>query len=462
MNLKENIIRVFFTNFLAMISGIIIGFVIPAVLSVQSYSNLKTYIFYVSYIGILHFGFIDGMYIKYGGKSIDEINKGEFKLEHRIFIIMQLIATIIFIALAFILKDFIVFLMAVSIIPINTFSFYQLFYQAVGEFKKYANVSYTYTIIYLGINILLALVFKSGNYILYCFAPIIADIVALVYLEINYFKLFHNVKTSYNKNVWNNIRVGFFILLGNLSVTLFYGLDRWFIKIFYSTNDFAYYSFAISMLNLITTLFGAISITFYNYISKGEDEKSIKKLKKYLIILGTFASLGFFAFAGIIHIFLKKYLPALDIISISFVAYPYMVVINSLFVNLYKARKKEKKYLKVVVIMLVISCIYNGVAMMISKNPSSIAFATTASFITWYIYSVKDFNYLKPTKNEVKYLITNFILFLILAHYFNWIIGGIIYLIVIILTLTIFLRDEMQELLKYVLKKLNYDSVIKK
>ena len=214
MGLKSNILRIFSANFLTMISGIIIGFVVPAVLSVDSYAYLKTYTFYLSYIGLLHFGFIDGMYIKYGGKELEVLDKREFKLEHIVFIFIQIIITIFFIILAFYKSDIIVLLLALSILPINTVSFFTLFYQSVGEFKKYANISYVYTLIYLVINVLLAIVFKSKSYILYCIASILANGVVFLYLEYKFFMEFNKIKVKYDRKVWNNIKVGFFVLLG--------------------------------------------------------------------------------------------------------------------------------------------------------------------------------------------------------------------------------------------------------
>ncbi|HAT4314919.1 TPA: oligosaccharide flippase family protein [Clostridium perfringens] len=453
MGLKSNILRIFSANFLTMISGIIIGFVVPAVLSVDSYAYLKTYTFYLSYIGLLHFGFIDGMYIKYGGKELEVLDKREFKLEHIVFIFIQIIITIFFIILAFYKSDIIVLLLALSILPINTVSFFTLFYQSVGEFKKYANISYVYTLIYLVINVLLAIVFKSKSYILYCIASILANGVVFLYLEYKFFMEFNKIKVKYDRKVWNNIKVGFFVLLGNLSVVMFYAIDRWFIKLFYTVNDFAYYSFAISMLNIINVLISAISVTFYNYLAKDENEKRVKKLKTYFIILGAFASLGYFALAGIVNIILKKYIPSLNIIAISFAAYPYMIVINALYVNLYKARKNERKYLEVVLLMVIISTIYNTIAMLVSKNPVAIAIATTLSFITWYAYSSKDFKYLKTTKKEFYYLAINLIGFLVLSNFLNWFLGGVIYLTIFLISTYIIFREDVLNEINLILKR---------
>lgn len=453
MSLKNNILRIFSANFLTMISGIVIGFIVPAILSIESYSYVKTYMFYISYIGFLHFGFVDGMYIKYGGKELSEIDKSEFKSEHRVFISMQLIMTIIFFIIGILNVDIIMILMGLSILPMNTVAFHKMFYQATGQFKEYAKASYIYTSVYLGLNILLALVFRNKNYIYYCIASLFSNAIVYIILEVKFYKNTKGIKAKYNSAIFNNVKVGFFVLLGNLSVLLFYAIDRWFIKIFLGVNDFAYYSFAVSMLNIISLLVNAIAITFYNYLAKDEDKEKIKRMKNYFLILGGVASLGYFALASIVSIFLTKYTPALNIIAISFASYPYMIVINALYVNLYKIRKDEKKYLRVVATMVIISAVYNTIAIFIWRSSEAIAIATTLSFITWYIYSMRDFKYLKSNLKEVIYLNSILVAFLVFSNYFNWLIGGIGYLITIIIMVITFYKEEIKDIINILTRK---------
>ncbi|EOU1879022.1 MATE family efflux transporter [Clostridium perfringens] len=446
MNLKKSIFKIFSANFLTMISGVIISFLVPAILSVEMYSYVKTYSFYISYIAFFSLGFVDGMYIKYGGIDLNKVDKSQLKLEHLVYLIIQIIFTIFFIIFSIITSNLIIFLMGISIIPMNVVGFYKMFYQAVGEFNKYVYISYIYTIINFLSNIFLIFILKSKNYIPYCLTSLLANIVIYLYLEYKFLAEFRGVKIKYDKIVFNNIKIGFFVLFGNLSVMMFYAIDRWFIKLFYTVNDFAYYSFAISMLNIINLLISAISVTFYNYLAKDEDEEKVKKLKRYFIILGAFASLGYFVLAGIVSIILKKYILSLNIIAISFAAYPYMIVINALYVNLYKARKNEKKYLKVVLLMVIISTIYNTIAMLLSKNSVAIAIATTLSFITWYIYSSRDFKYLKSNRKESIYLFINLIGFLLASNFLNWFLGGVTYFIIFLIsTWFVFKEDVIQE-----------------
>lgn len=455
MSLKNNIVRIFSANFLNAISGILIGFIVPAVLSLDSYAYVKTYALYISYIGFLHFGFVDGMYIKYGGKDIEEIDKGILKYEHNIFMFIQIIITVIFIVISIISKNLIVSLMALSIIPINTVSFHKLFFQSTGQFKSFANINYIYTSIYLITNLILVFLIKTDNYILYIMTTMVANIIVFINLEYKFIMRYKNIKTKRTPEVKDNIKVGFYILIANLSVLLFYGIDRWFVKVFYKTNDFAYYSFAISMLNIVNIFISAISITFYNYLSKGEDKERIKELKIYFLIIGGIASFAYFGLACIVNIFLKKYIPSLSIIAISFATYPYMIIINALYVNLYKARKDEKRYLNTVVGILGISIIYNLLAICFFKDVRWIAIATTLSFITWYIYSIKDFKYLKSNFKEIIYLSILLLTFLISSHIENYVIGAILYIgIYLLLVLCLYKRYAL-ELCKIVLIKPN-------
>ncbi|EOU2021577.1 capsular biosynthesis protein, partial [Clostridium perfringens] len=147
---------------------------------------------------------------------------------------------------------------------------------------------------------------------------------------------------------------------------------------------------------------------------------------------------------------IKKYIPSLNIIAISFSAYPYIIVINIVIVNLYKARKEERKYLKVVLKMLGIAFLYNLITTILFKNSILIAASTTASFITWYFYSLKDFSYLFKDKKELKFLTINLIGFLISSHLFNWFLGGIIYLAIILLTVKIFFKNEFLKGMDYI------------
>ena len=456
MNLKKSIVKVFSANFLQLISSLIIGFIVPVILSIEGYANLKTYTLYVSYIGFFHLGFIDGLYIKYGGKKLDEINKGILKGEHNFLVILEFIISLILFLLSLIMHNMVLFLFSISILPIMIQTFHKFLNQAIGNFDRYSKIMYTYTLTYMILNVLLSLVFRSIDYILYCLTTFGANLVSVMVFEIKFLREYRKEKAVITKEVWNNIKVGFFILLGNLSVVALFGIDKWFVKLFLTTEDFAYYSFAVSMLNIINVLVNAISITFYNYLFENNSTEKINKLKKYLVTLGGGASLGFFVLEFIVNYFIQKYIPSLDIIAVTFAVFPYMILINALYVNLYKVNKDEKKYFKVVVSMLIVSIVYNIIAVLIFKNTTSIAFATILTLITWVIYSTHDLKNVTSEKKVYVYTFSLTIFFLLCAHYLNWIIGGCVYLIGYLILTYLFNKEvliDIKDTVKGILNK---------
>src|SRR5690606_30543942 len=150
---------------------------------------------------------------------------------------------------------------------------------------------------------------------------------------------------------------------------------------------------------------------------------------------------------------LEKYTPSLDIILVLFAGYPAMIIINALYVNLYKVNKQEKKYVLTVFIMLLISLTLNFVAVLYFKNNISIALATTIAFYVWFFYSIKDFKYLKTNMKEIIYLILFLLIFYSCGLYLHSILGLIIYYMAISLITILIYKNEVKLLIGIILKK---------
>ena len=98
----KNIIIVLISNIISVISGVLIGFLIPKMMGVSEYGYYKTFTLYSSYIGILHFGFTDGIYLKFAGKKYEELDKEKFRTYTKFLFIMEAIITVLVMAGSFI------------------------------------------------------------------------------------------------------------------------------------------------------------------------------------------------------------------------------------------------------------------------------------------------------------------------------------------------------------------------
>lgn len=443
MQIKKDLFRVFNSNFINILVGIVNGFLVPAFLSLDHYAMLKTFALYISYVGILHFGIVDGLFIKYGGKDLNKVDIGKLKGERKFLLIFQSIITLVPLAFGILLEDIILIAFSLSIIPMNIQALYRYLYQAVGEFGIYSKILLVTPNVLLILNIFIIFVLKIDHYLPFVIANIISYLTIFVILESQFYKKYKGIKAVIDyKEIGGLFKVGIFIMIGNLSANLFFNADRWFVKFSLPSSDFAYYSFAISMVLLITNLMNSVTMTLYPYLAQGQKAETLQLMKKYIVLVGAFAAGGYFAFDFVVSTFIAKYIPSLDIIAILFAGFPAMIVINALYVNLYKANKLERTYVYTVVMMCLISIALNVVAIIFNKNTLSIALATTIAYYVWYIYSTRHFKVLKATPKELMYLILFFSSFYISTNYFNWLFGFIVYYIVILaITLLTYKRE---------------------
>ena len=108
INMDKRVHDLFYTlsaNILNMVLGIVTALLIPRFLGIEQYGYLNIFIFYVSYTGFMHFGFIDGIYIKYGNYDYNDLPREKFRSYFRFMLIMQLTIAV---ALCIITKIFVV------------------------------------------------------------------------------------------------------------------------------------------------------------------------------------------------------------------------------------------------------------------------------------------------------------------------------------------------------------------
>ena len=345
----------------------------------------------ISIINITNLGLLDGIYIKYGGKNIENLSKKTLSSEFYFLLFQQITITIMFIALFTIFKlNLLYYLVIITIIPINVFTFYSYLYQSTGLFSKYSFLHLTRTIFNFIPMILLFIFFANNNvyFLIIVQLAMFYSIIIIMFLSNYRYLRYFKVKKMFNKSKIILMKVGIFILIGNFVSILIYSMDRWFIKLFFLNSEFAMYSFAVSILSMITLLMTSVSMTFYPYFAKNKKNFLwFNLLKKIVLIIGIIGIGSYFILKGIVEWYLPDYKRSLEIVIILFASLPLVSVINSIYINIYKAFKKERIYFYTVFLMLVVSVVTNGIALVLFHTMEAIAIATTVTFFVWYVFS---------------------------------------------------------------------------
>lgn len=457
-SLKKGLFYVLMANLINLGFNLITNFVLPKKLSVDSYATIKTFQLYVSYVGLFHFGFVDGMYLKYGGKSVREISHKDLQTNLSTLRMFQIITTIVCMIGAILLKQEILMFFALSILPLNLANYFKQLYQATGEFSLYGKIMNANTILIFLANMMWIFLIKVDNGFYFLLSNVTVYFVVWIALELNCKKILGNKrdgKIFSFKELTQNIKAGVLLTVGNLSSVSLTSMDRWFVKALMDNLAFAQYSFAVSMENFMNVAVTPVTITLYNYFCKTTDVKEIRKMRNCVMLFSASIVACAFPARFILEVYLKKYIDSAQVMFLLFSAQIFYIIIKSIYVNLYKAQKKQHIYFIKLIIIIIIGFIFNVICYQIYELKESFAVGTLLSAICWYFLSLLDFKWLNYNIKEMLYPFIQVITFLVCGFAFSAIPGFIIYVLETFIVSYIFLPKEVKyafDMIKKVIK----------
>lgn len=452
-NLKKGLIVVFSANIVNLVFNLLTNFLLPKYLSVDSYAAIKTFQLYTTYIGVFGLGAADGMYLRYGGEPLKRINRRELRTGIFSFRMLMILESIILVPLSFLLRDKIVIAFTLTILSMNMTSYFKNLYQAVGEFNRYGRILNWTTIATFGINMVLLFVLRTDEYFLYLTGYVIVDAAIWVILEYNFHAF---MKRSGNleraslsvKLVVEDIKSGFLLMVGNFSNILLSSMDRWFVKAMMVSSQFAYYSFAVSMEGFINIAITPITTTLYNYFCNHSEKVDVIRVRRYVLLFGTVLVAAAFPAKFIIEVFLEHYIGSVYVLFFLFATQVLYVMIKGIYVNLYKAMKKQNLYFIRLVLILIIGAVLNFTFVHIYPYKEAFAMGTLVSAFIWFILCIFDFKQYRFEAREWMYISVEIAVFIACGILFSSIVGLIIYVVFTLAMMRIFMNNEIRSLIQ--------------
>lgn len=456
-NIQKGIVSIFIANVINLIISLFTGFVLPKYLLIETYADIKAFQLYINYIGILHFGFSDGMYLRIGGKNIEKINKKEVNIEFGTFKIFQGIVSILLIVISIFLKNKILIMTSLVIYPINISNYLRNLYSASGQFKKYSLYTNINTLLIFFINIILLFIIKTNSSTIYLISYIIAYFLYCFFIDYENNKIFGKTKITFKiKYFVNNIKTGFILMFGNFCNVIFTSLDRLFVQYFLGIIKFAYYSFAVSIENLINVFITPISTVMYNYFCNNKTQDQVILIKRYLIIIFTFFISLIFGAKFIIEIWITKYIASIEILFLLVGAQYISIIIRCVHINLYKSFKKQNRYFIIMLVIVVLSLVLNITGYLLYQNSLSIAIATLITNIVWFVLGEIDYKEYMLNIKDYIFITAILTLFLYCGFVFNSVLGFVIYLSFSVILIFIFMKNTFVKILIEISKFLKY------
>lgn len=441
--IKKGITYVFIANMLTLIINILTNFLLPKYMSIDTYAAVKTFQLYMNYIGVFHLGFIDGIYLRYGGKSFQDISihsLGDSISTARIFqfaIMAGMVST------ALLLNNPILVFFSLAIFPINIVSYYRMLFQAVGEFGLYRKITNYTTICTFGINIFLLLVIKSDDYYQYLSGYIIVYILVWCLLEIYACRrLKICISFIFDKTEFaRNIQTGFFLMCGNFATFLLSSMDRLFVKANLDNYAFAQYSFAVSLENMLNLAITPITIPLYNYFCIEKKESRIRFAHDCICLFSSFLISSAFVAKFVVELYLPQYVSSCTVIFLLFGGQAFQFIVKAVYINLYKADKRQKTYFIKLSTIILLGAVLNHICFSIMGTKESFAVGTLLCSVFWCFLSFVDYLFLRIKMREIVYLLLEVTLFIVAGHFCNSICGLFIYLLGTVALSALFMKN---------------------
>lgn len=358
----------FVANSLMMIFSIVSVLIFPKILGLKEYGIWQLYLFYFSFCGFLPLGWLDGIYLRYGGKSFEKLNGKLLSLEFFLFIIFilfELIIIYILINLFIIDEDklYVIKYLLITVIFYLSFSFLKNLLQLSNKIADFARLIFIDRLIFM-IGVLLSIIYINNITDEFMISDIVAKFVVLIISLYFCFSILKSFSLKYWKYVYKdilvNIFVGYNLMFSNIASLLVFGIIRWGISQEWDIVTFGKISLTFSICNFLIIFINGASIVLFPVIKNISIEKIKETYGVFNFILTLFLLLCLFIYyplKEILLIWLPKYADSLIYMAILFPICVFESKMALLISTYLKALRKEKLLLKINIISLIFSVI---------------------------------------------------------------------------------------------------------
>lgn len=386
----KNISFTLLSNVVCTIVSILVVFFVPKSVGVENYGYFQLYLFYINYTGFLHFGWADGVYLRYGGAYYKDLDKTMFATQFRLFIVMELVFSVIlcwwansFVEVAE--KQIVYTLIGFSMMLALPKTFLQYILQGTNRIKEYATLIMIERVVYGSLALLIVFAQKD-SFSLIIGTDLAGKFIALLYAFYHcrdiVFGRFGSIKNVF-ADIVANIGVGIKLMLANVACLLIIGVVRWSIEREWNVSVFGKISLTLSISNLMMIFIRSVSMVLLPTLRRTDSSKyaSIYSSLKIGFLIAMFGGLLlYYPLNSFLLYWLPAYADSLKYMAILFPLCIYEGKLSLLVETYLKTMRMEKKLLLSNIVTLVFSCVLTLIFVFILKNLTLTVFAILLIF----------------------------------------------------------------------------------
>lgn len=397
----RNVKYTFLAQMVVMGTGVLKTLLIPSFLSVKSYGYWQIYLFYLSYIGFFYLGFNDGVLLRYGKYDYDKLPFPIMRSSMRCYITMLAVFSVIFSfytnAIPDMEKRFVMNVIAGSILMYGINGVLVYIFLITNQIKLY---SFFTSLDQFAILVTAVLMIMAGNsnyriLLAMSFGSKFLMVSVMIFLCR---KLFwgtaDNLAVGF-REFTENIKCGLALMLAQIMSMLLTGLGRIFVEYFGNIEEYAYYAFGMSVINIVMVCVTAVATVMYPTLSR-IDRKDLPNYFNFfcrcVTVFNAVSVISYFPAAILIRSFFPQYVPILKYLYLFFALLTWQAKVNIVTSPYFRVLRKEREMLGINALGVIFFTIIGLPAILITHRIEMVAVCT---FLTIFFIEILSENYLR-------------------------------------------------------------------
>ncbi len=423
-------------NLLELIVNVIVTLLIPKFLgnAFEQYGYFQVYLFYIAYVGFFHFGWCDGILLRYGGYKYDDLNKGECSSQFKLISLIQIVFALIVSVGAIVIYNisdlsFVYVMVALNIVIYTPRRLLQYYLQSTNRIKEYARITEIGRGTY-GILLIMIFIGAIKNYKIIIIADLLGKTLALGYSMYTCKDIVFAQSVPIKQGLseaYKNVSVGIKLLFSNIAGMLITGIVRWGIQMKWDIATYGKISFSLSVSNFILSFISAIAVVLYPTL-KRVDEKKLSmyynEIRNSLMVLLFTCLLTYYPIKIILINWLPQYKISISYMAILFPVCVYAAKMTLLVQTYLNILRLEKKLLQINLWGILVAVITTLFSIFLLKNLTLAMLSIVVNQMFRCIYAEIVVSK-KIQINVAKDIVIESVI-VIAFICFNWLIGGMI------------------------------------
>lgn len=351
--IKRNLVVSVAAQVVSICVSMLISLIVPKFISELEYSYWQSYVLYVSYVGVLHFGLLDGIVLRYSEYDYEQLDKPRLRSQFTIMLTMISIFSLIVSVCSIGFNGnnrFVCLFVAIGIITKNIYTYSSYTFQITNRISKYATLVVSMRAVY-GIMIVAFLLLRVKSFFWFCIADLASDLFGCIFSS-RYSKGLYLGKSipirEALQEFFINVKSGVMLMVANWAAGLVIGSAKMIVQWHWDEITFGKYSFSFSLSNLFLTFVSAISVVLFpslKRMDKAELPNVYKGIRNVISPVLFIAMSLYFPACVVLERWLPKYSESLVYLGGLLPIIVYTSKVSLLTNNYLKAYREEWKML---------------------------------------------------------------------------------------------------------------------